>query len=310
MRGKGTSRDMGARWASAHAERVCSSPNSQIVDRKSSTANPPAFTLIELLVVISILVLLMAILLPTLQQVRKRAKAAGCQAKLRQWGVVFCMYMNEHNEQFPCEDRTGAPPRASERWWSCARPYYGNLDDLFMCPIATRYVLNKNDPKWEENMAVGWGVGSKFTAWRIDPGPWNLERKMALYGGYGWNDFVPTTYCARSSALGMQPAPARSQMPFLLDCVAANGYGSWLDAPPAYDGDLSPPWGEMKAFCIDRHDQAIHSLFMDWSVRKVGLKELWALKWCGRYNTRGPWTRAGGVQPEDWPPWMRTFKDY
>jgi hypothetical protein len=66
----------------------------------------------------------------------------------------------------------------------------------------------------------------------------------------------------------------------------------------------------MKVFCIDRHNQAIHSLFMDWSVRKVGLKELWALKWWGGYNTHGPWTRAGGVQPEDWPPWMRSFRDY
>ena len=49
---------------------------------------------------------------------------------------------------------------------------------------------------------------------------------------------------------------------------------------------------------------------MDWSVRKVGLKELWTLKWHHEYDTAGPWTKAGGVQPEDWPQWMRSFKDY
>ena len=27
-------------------------------------------------------------------------------------------------------------------------------------------------------------------------------------------------------------------------------------------------------------------------------------------DTRNRWTRAGGVQPEDWPEWMRRFKDY
>ena len=54
----------------------------------------------------------------------------------------------------------------------------------------------------------------------------------------------------------------------------------------------------------------VNSLFMDLSVRKVGLKELWTLKWHKQYNTNGPWTMAGGVQPEDWPQWMRGFKDY
>ncbi len=49
---------------------------------------------------------------------------------------------------------------------------------------------------------------------------------------------------------------------------------------------------------------------MDWSVRKVGVKELWTLKWGPDFNTRGPWTHAGGVNGADWPPWLRRFKDY
>ncbi|MHC4534918.1 MAG: hypothetical protein ACYS6K_13295 [Planctomycetota bacterium] len=51
-------------------------------------------------------------------------------------------------------------------------------------------------------------------------------------------------------------------------------------------------------------------LFMDWSARKIGLKELWKFKWHREYDTEGPWTKAGGVQPLDWPEWMRNFKEY
>ncbi len=49
---------------------------------------------------------------------------------------------------------------------------------------------------------------------------------------------------------------------------------------------------------------------MDWTLKKVGLKELWTLKWHRAYVTAGPWTIAGGAQPEDWPTWLRRYKDY
>jgi hypothetical protein len=49
---------------------------------------------------------------------------------------------------------------------------------------------------------------------------------------------------------------------------------------------------------------------MDWSVRKVELKELWTLKGHRKFDTVGPWTKAGGAQPGDRPQWMRKFKDY
>jgi hypothetical protein len=64
------------------------------------------------------------------------------------------------------------------------------------------------------------------------------------------------------------------------------------------------------SFCIDRHMAHVNGLFLDWSARRVGLKELWTLKWSLSFNRANKWTKAGGVQPEDWPPWMRSFKDY
>jgi len=84
------------------------------------------------------------------------------------------------------------------------------------------------------------------------------------------------------------------------------------DQPPLFDGD--GPGGKgpvaMRIFYIDRHDGGINVLFMDWSVRKVGLKELWTLKWSREFDMADPWTKAGGVKANDWPKWMRNFKDY
>jgi len=51
-------------------------------------------------------------------------------------------------------------------------------------------------------------------------------------------------------------------------------------------------------------------LFADWSARRVGIKELWTLKWHRGFITTGAWTKAGGVKPGDWPVWMRRFKEY
>jgi prepilin-type processing-associated H-X9-DG protein len=101
----------------------------------------------------------------------------------------------------------------------------------------------------------------------------------------------------------------RSNVPIFLDCVDFYAQAKATDEPPAYDGHLTSP-GDMKRLCINRHGGGVNSLFLDWSVRKVGLKELWTLQWSPWFDPRGPWTRAGGVQPENWPAWMRTFKDY
>jgi len=59
------------------------------------------FTLIELLVVISIIALLLAILIPVVQRVRRQAKAVACQSNLRQWGTILALYTEANQGRLP-----------------------------------------------------------------------------------------------------------------------------------------------------------------------------------------------------------------
>jgi prepilin-type N-terminal cleavage/methylation domain-containing protein/prepilin-type processing-associated H-X9-DG protein len=61
--------------------------------------NTKAFTLIELLVVISIIAVLMAILMPSLNRAREQGKRAVCLNSLRQLGMAWIMYADENDDR-------------------------------------------------------------------------------------------------------------------------------------------------------------------------------------------------------------------
>lgn len=253
------------------------------------------FTLIELLVVIAIIALLMGILMPALSRVRQQARAVACKSTLHQWTLIWSMYTDEHDGKFH-EGRGGESQEVIGRWPDLMYSRYPD-EKIRVCPAAAR-------PQSE-------GGVHPLAAWGVFDDPYDS------YGSYGFNEWL----CDRTAAgdaygdnyFGSVNVKPTDKIPLFMDCYWYDVWPFYNNEPPQYDGDLVNCQGtgsEMKRVCINRHDGAINMAFLDWSVRRVGLKELWTFRWHKNFNTRGPYTMRGNAQPEDWPQWLRKYRDY
>jgi len=95
-----------------------------------------AFTLVELLVVVAIVGVLAAILVPVASRARRVALETTSLSNLRQLGVGFRLYAEDHRGAFPRtshDDVTGA-----RSWVHTLRPYLGDVDEVRVCPLDAR----------------------------------------------------------------------------------------------------------------------------------------------------------------------------
>ena len=216
---------------------------------------------------------------------RRRAKEMVCLSNLRQWGAVFQMHIESNDGYFISgSDNTSY-------WW------IKQLDDrykdwkstrIWFCPTAKRPTMDEYG-----NMTASLNI---FNAWGIFFGE-GLGPNGAA-GSYGLNGYL----------IG-QKFEGRNDVPVFVDALRFDLWPKHTD-PPSVNEFAAWSSNNMARCCINRHNGAINTLFADWSSRKIGLKQLWTLNWHSQFYTKGPWTKAGGVQPSDWPYWMRYFKEF
>ena len=109
---------------------------------KRFSSRKQGFTLIELLVVIAIIAILAAMLLPALQQARKRGKQTKCINNYSNIGKAYLLYCSD-NKDVVMPYWNGGSSKLSTGWWGGTRPKYIGSGQLagFMAPYLG---LNRN----------------------------------------------------------------------------------------------------------------------------------------------------------------------
>ena len=286
-------------------------------DRFVSGANimkkPQGFTLIELLVVIAIIGMLMGVLLTALRAIREQTWTTICQARLRQWSVILRVYVDENDGKF----FTGAVSRLGHLW---PLQLTEELKDwkqnkLWFCPKATK------PSRDEAGVPVPPAQRDFFTAWGIDRGPpvGGLSfPENGISGSYGLNGYLmPITGPVYDSGVprtrdwrNYDQITQAGNVPTMVDALQYNLWPLSNNKPGDNEEVAWSSLPRMEKACIDRHNCSVNVSFADSSVRKVGLKELWKLRWYKRFDINGPMTLAGGVTRDDWPDWIRRCPDY
>jgi len=249
------------------------------------------FTLIELLVVIAIIAILAALLLPALSKAQKQALSANCMSNLKQWGVAWMMYTDEHNGRF---SRGTTVDWARGEWVVALRDTYQQKPYLLLCPSATaRRGGNAQENHVPDNSPQAVEYGGPTTVYEfpiVDPTTLNSSSMLSSYGINDWVYDPPsgvTEIQGRNTAWNwrtMSNVPQPTTVPLFADSMWRGGGPYHTDSPPAFNGEWAGADAEMHHFAIKRHGKGINLLFFDCSVRRENVKKMWQLQWHRQFD--------------------------
>jgi prepilin-type N-terminal cleavage/methylation domain-containing protein len=249
-----------------------------------------AFTLIELLTVISIIALLTSIMVPALNKAKASARALVGTSKLLQLGQIWKMYVDENDGRFM--ERVCGSGYGAVSWFHYLKKYHDPNDELIICPQATR-----TPAEGGRNPYMAWENTTDFGEYY--KGSYGINLWVANGGSCAYDPCDFDSLC-----WGSPYVRGASYAPLLLCSQWKDMQPHHQDEPPEYESDdWTSGWpDEMRRPCIRRHSPYhVNVLFLDFSVDKRTIKQLWRLKW----HKEWPADYALPV----WPEWMADVPD-
>ncbi len=161
--------------------------------RPMTRSTRPAFSLIELLVVVSLIILLIALLLPGLGKAREFSRDLVCRSQMRQVGFGFFTFSNDHQGRLPgCyaslwvgPEEWQGPWMGSEAWpWGTSRRgtllnYMGGEESalaVYRCPSLPKGVFASgvgSNGNFDYGSYLSWVGARKYSipleAYWVDP---------------------------------------------------------------------------------------------------------------------------------------------
>ena len=121
------------------------------------------FTLIELLTVITVIIILISILLPSLAKVKTLSKSINCLNNLKQLGIAACYYQNDNQEYFMPHMMPG------RRWTNLFLDEKYSSGKTMLCPsvkniYASQYINNAVPHSSDASAKPDYGYNSFYLA--------------------------------------------------------------------------------------------------------------------------------------------------